>query len=62
MPSHPAVAMRNLSSTYAAAAEPLFNQLTAHFPMGFAGIVGANDAGKSTLLRLVSRKPRPTLH
>lgn len=59
MPSHPGVAVRDLSFSYDSAREPLFTQLSAHFPAGFTGIIGANGTGKTTLLRLMIRELAP---
>ncbi len=44
---------------YDRAAEPLFEDLTLSFSIGFTGIVGANGCGKSTLLRLLTGRLRP---
>ncbi len=37
---------------YDSAADPVFEQLSACFPRGWTGIIGANGSGKTTLLRL----------
>ena len=45
---------QDVSFSYDTASRPLFDGLTAHFPEGWTGIVGANGVGKTTLLRLAT--------
>ncbi|HUW84383.1 MAG TPA: ATP-binding cassette domain-containing protein [Phycisphaerae bacterium] len=37
---------------YESSGEPVFDGLTAQFPQGWTGVIGANGSGKTTLLRL----------
>ena len=60
MPSQPVVAVRDISFSYDSATEPLLSHLSAHFPIGFTGIIGANGGGKTTLLRLIIGDLTPT--
>jgi len=53
MPSESPLALRDVSFSHVGAIEPLFAGLTVHFPTGFTGVVGANGAGKTSLLRLL---------
>ncbi|NKC01391.1 MAG: ATP-binding cassette domain-containing protein [Pseudomonadales bacterium] len=53
MPTNHHVAVRDLSFTYDSAHEPLIVGLSANFPRGFTGVIGANGGGKTTLLRLL---------
>lgn len=53
MARSPQVALRDLVFTHDRATAPLFDGLTASFPSGFTGIVGANGSGKTTLLELL---------
>ncbi|MFM7121210.1 MAG: ATP-binding cassette domain-containing protein, partial [Gammaproteobacteria bacterium] len=48
------VTLRGVCFAYQSAADPLFVDLDAHFPLGFTGIMGANGAGKTTLRELVT--------
>jgi ATPase subunit of ABC transporter with duplicated ATPase domains len=54
------ILFQNVSFTYETATQPLINELTAHFPRGWTGIVGANGVGKSTLLKLATGKLQPS--
>ncbi|MEM9304809.1 MAG: ATP-binding cassette domain-containing protein [Pseudomonadota bacterium] len=54
MPTQPEVSVRGVSFRYETAADPLITDLTASFPAGFTGIVGANGSGKTTLLGLLT--------
>lgn len=54
MPAQPYLAVSDLTFCYNTAQTPLFTDLTASFPEGFTGIVGANGSGKSTLLKLLT--------
>lgn len=54
MSSIPTVALRDVTFRYENAQQPLFSSLSAHFPLGFTGVVGANGAGKTSLLHLVT--------
>jgi macrolide transport system ATP-binding/permease protein len=40
--------------SYEGASQPLIHDLTAHFARGWTGVVGANGAGKSTILKLAA--------
>jgi ATPase subunit of ABC transporter with duplicated ATPase domains len=53
MSSQKLVAARDISFTYDSSTEPLFADVSAHFPVGFTGIIGANGVGKTTLLRVL---------
>jgi ATPase subunit of ABC transporter with duplicated ATPase domains len=46
------ITFRNVSFSFEAMSDWLFNGLHLHFPAGWTGIVGANGAGKTTLVRL----------
>ena len=52
--SHPQIIFHNVTFAYETASAPLFTHLTAHFQTGWTGIVGANGAGKTSLLRLAT--------
>lgn len=54
MARSPQVAVRDLVFTHDGASSALFAGLTAAFPVGFTGIVGANGCGKTTLLELLA--------
>jgi len=47
-----AIIFQDVSFTYESATQPLIQNLSAHFPEGWTGIVGANGVGKSTILKL----------
>ncbi|MBP2681839.1 MAG: ATPase component of transporter with duplicated ATPase domain, partial [Candidatus Krumholzibacteriota bacterium] len=49
-----AVDFRSVSFTYQGMTRPLIEALTCHFSPGWTGIVGANGAGKSTILKLAA--------
>ena len=49
-----AVRFQDVAFQYASAAEKLLSGLTAHFPMGWIEIVGANGSGKTTVLKLAT--------
>lgn len=53
------VLFRNLAFGYEEAATVLFSGLTFHFPTGWTGIVGANGAGKTTILKLATGELTP---
>lgn len=49
----------DVSFTYDALAEMLISGMSASFPIGWTGIVGANGAGKSTILKLAASELTP---
>jgi ATPase subunit of ABC transporter with duplicated ATPase domains len=53
------IIFHQVSFTYDTASTPLLTNLTAHFPVGWTGIVGANGSGKTTLLRLATAELTP---
>jgi macrolide transport system ATP-binding/permease protein len=52
--SRPFAKLQQVSFEYPSSPEPLFRDLTIHFPVGWTGIIGANGTGKTTLLKLVT--------
>ncbi len=48
------ITFRDVSFAYEQASAPLFEGLSVHFPVGWTAIVGANGAGKTTILRLAT--------
>lgn len=48
-----------ITFSYEGASQPLIQGLSAHFPSGWTGIVGANGAGKTTILKLATRLLSP---
>ena len=48
------ILFQNVSFTYDRATRPLIRDLTIHLSRGWTGIVGANGAGKSTILKLAT--------
>jgi macrolide transport system ATP-binding/permease protein len=56
---HTQVIFHAVSFTYDTASMPLLAAVSAHFPRGWTGIVGANGTGKTTLLRLATRDLTP---
>ena len=48
------ILFQNISFTYDRATRPLIRDLSIHFSRGWTGIVGANGAGKSTILKLAT--------
>jgi macrolide transport system ATP-binding/permease protein len=50
----PFVRFTKIAFSYDRAAQPLFRDLTAHFALGWTGVVGANGVGKSTILKLAT--------
>ena len=53
------ILFHNLSFSYPTASADLFADLTLHFPVGWTGVVGANGAGKTTILRLANGELKP---
>ena len=53
------ILFQNVSFTYERATQPLIRDLSVHFTRGWTGIVGANGAGKSTILKLATGAMRP---
>lgn len=49
----------NVHFTHESALKTLFSGLSATFPIGWTGIIGANGTGKTTLLRLASGELHP---
>lgn len=45
--------------TYPGSIHPVFSNLSAHFPVGWTGVVGANGSGKTTLLRIAAGELTP---
>lgn len=57
MTAHPkdlSVTFREVSFRYDGMEGPVVDRLTAHFPAGWTGVVGANGAGKTTVLKLAA--------
>ena len=54
------VSFESVSFAYEGASLPLFQGLTARFPAGWTGIIGANGAGKTTILLLATGMLKPT--
>lgn len=50
----PFLKFQQVNFTYETAVEPLFQDVSVHLPSGWAGIVGANGAGKTTFLKLAT--------
>jgi ATPase subunit of ABC transporter with duplicated ATPase domains len=59
MPSEPVVALRDVTIAHPNAAAPLLVDLSVTFPRGFTGILGANGAGKTSLLRVLAGELAP---
>jgi macrolide transport system ATP-binding/permease protein len=57
--SHTEAMFHDVRFAYDAAPKDLFVGLELHFPSGWTGIVGANGAGKTTILRLVAGQLAP---
>ncbi len=55
-----AIFFNNVSFQFQRQTAPLLSQITAHFPLGWSGIVGANGSGKTTLLQLVAGGLHPS--
>lgn len=52
--SQPFLKFQQVKFTYETAISPLFQNVSVHVPVGWAGIVGANGAGKTTFLKLAT--------
>jgi macrolide transport system ATP-binding/permease protein len=52
--SQPFLKFQQVNFTYETAIAPLFQDVSVHVPTGWAGIVGANGAGKTTFLKLAT--------
>jgi len=50
------LSFQRVSFEYQGSSSPLLKDLTVHFPSGWTGIVGANGAGKTTILKLACGK------
>jgi len=50
----PSLRFQRVSFAYDTATRPLIRDLTVHFAPGWTGVVGANGAGKSTILKLAT--------
>jgi ATPase subunit of ABC transporter with duplicated ATPase domains len=57
--SQASIIFHKVSFTYDTASTPLLRDVSAHFPVGWTGIVGANGTGKTTLLRLATGELTP---
>ncbi len=51
---------QEVSFSYDTMVSPLFKELTAHFPVGWTGVIGANGVGKTTVLKLAIGQLRPS--
>ena len=54
-----ALAFHHITFTHENALAPLLEDVCAHFPEGWTGIVGANGAGKTTVLHLAAGELQP---
>lgn len=54
-----ALAFHHITFTHENALAPLLEDVSAHFPEGWTGIVGANGAGKTTVLHLAAGELQP---
>ncbi len=50
------LSFKGVSFEYQRSSNPLLRDLTVHFPTGWTGVVGANGAGKTTILKLACGK------
>ena len=57
--SQPIISFHDISFSYDTSSGLLIAGLTVRFPVGWTGIVGANGAGKTTVLKLATGQLKP---